>query len=115
MKLVAYPLLGAAAFLLVVGKPPEERPISYKITPVTERDGSRALRVDMRFRGDSDGETQLVLPGTWAGTSELWRFDTKLEIRGAKSLGGTYDKPLIRHSPGKRLKVRYTIVTAYKE
>src|SRR4051812_1086318 len=69
----------------------------------------------MHFRGDSDGETQLVLPGTWAGTSELWRYDTKLEIRGAKSLGGTYDQPLIRHSPGGRLKVRYMIISAYKE
>ncbi|MEA3000973.1 MAG: hypothetical protein QOK17_2806 [Sphingomonadales bacterium] len=115
MRPVAYPLLGAAALLLVAGKLPEDRPVSYKITPVTEQDGSRALRVDMRFRGDSDGETQLFLPAVWAGTSELWRYDTKLEIRGAKTIGGTYDKPLIRHSPGTRLKVRYTIVSAYKE
>jgi predicted metalloprotease with PDZ domain len=115
LRFVAYPLLGAAALLLVAGKPPEDRPISYKITPVAERDGSRALRIDIHFRGDLDGETQLDLPSVWAGASELWRYDTRLEIRGAKSIGGTYDRPLIRHKPGKKLKVRYWVVSAYKE
>ncbi|HEY0130229.1 MAG TPA: hypothetical protein VGB57_02405, partial [Allosphingosinicella sp.] len=38
-----------------------------------------------------------------------------LEIKGAKSLAGTYDKPLARHRPGARLRVRYRIVSAYAE
>lgn len=112
MKPVAY---AAAALLLAAAKPPEQRPISYKMTPVAQPDGSRALDVEMRLRGDPDGETELFLPSVWAGSSELWRYATRLEIRGARSLGGTYDRPLIRHRPGARLKIRYRIVSAYAE
>lgn len=106
----------AAAFLLAAAKPaPDQKPISYRVTPILQKDGSRALDVRMRLRGDTDGETELLLPSVWAGSSELWRHAKGLEIRGAKSLAGTYDKPLARHRPGARLKVRYRIVSAYSE
>ena len=114
MKPVAYPFLAAAAPILIAAAPPE-KPIAYKMTPVAQPDGSRALDVEMRFRGDSDGETDLFLPSVWAGTGELWRHATRLRIKGSKTLGGTYDHPVIRHRPGARLKVRYRIVSAYTE
>jgi predicted metalloprotease with PDZ domain len=114
LKPAAYPLL-AAAFFLTAAKPPEPKPISYRVTPILQKDGTRALDVRMRFRGEPDGETELFLPSVWAGSSELWRHAKGLEIRGARSLGGTYDKPLARHRPGARLKVRYRIVSAYSE
>jgi predicted metalloprotease with PDZ domain len=110
---VAYPLVAAAALLLAAARAHEAKPVAYRVTPALQRDGSRALDVEMRFRGDMDGETELFLPSVWAGSSELWRHDTQLEIRGGKNLGGTYDKPLIRHRPGARIKVRYRIVSAY--
>ncbi|HYW15821.1 MAG TPA: hypothetical protein VE891_06675 [Allosphingosinicella sp.] len=113
MKPVAYPLLLAAASVLAAAKPPEPKPISYRVTPVLQKDGSRALDVRMRLRGDSDGETELFLPSVWAGSTELWRHAKRLRIRGAKSLAGTYDKPLARHRPGARLVMRYRIVSAY--
>ncbi len=112
MKPVAYL---AAALILAAAKPPEPKPISYRVTPVLQKDGSRALDVRMRLKGDPDGETELLLPSVWAGSSELWRHARGLEVRGAKSLGGTYDRPLARHRPGARLKVRYRIVSAYSE
>ncbi|MEA3064126.1 MAG: hypothetical protein QOJ27_561 [Sphingomonadales bacterium] len=113
MNSVAYPILAAAASLLVAAKPPPQKPISYKMTPVLQRDGSRALDMEMRLPGDEDGETELFLPSVWAGSSELWRYATKLRIGGANSLGGSYDHPVVRHRPGARLKVRYRIVSAY--
>jgi predicted metalloprotease with PDZ domain len=112
LKPVAYL---AAALLLTAARPPEPRPIAYKVTPVLQKDGSRALDVRIRLRGDPDGETQLFLPSVWAGSSELWRNAKGLEIRGASSLGGTYDRPVARHRPGARLKIRYRIVSAYAE
>jgi predicted metalloprotease with PDZ domain len=115
LKPLAYPVLAASALLLAAAKPAEQKPISYRMTPVAELDGSRALDVEMRLRGDSDGETDLFLPSVWAGSSELWRYATRLRISGARSLGGTYDHPLVRHRPGARLKVRYRIVSAYSE
>jgi predicted metalloprotease with PDZ domain len=114
LRRTAFPLL-VAWLLLAAAKAPEERRISYRLTPVAEADGTRALAVELRFRGDSDGETILHLPGAWAGSGELWRHATKLEIRGAKSLGGYYDAPVIRHRPGARLRVNYRVVSAYAE
>jgi len=114
LKPAAVPLL-AAAFLLTAAKPPEQKPVSYRLTPVLQEDGSRALEVRMRLRGDPDGETELYLPSVWAGSTELWRHSTGLEVRGAKSLGGTYDRPVARHRPGARLTLRYRIVSAYSE
>jgi len=114
LKPVAYPLL-AAAVLLTAARPPEQRPVSYRITPVLQKDGSRALDVRMRLRGDKDGETELFLPNVWAGSDELWRHAKNLRIRGATSLAGTYDRPVARHRPGARLNVRYRIVSAYAE
>jgi predicted metalloprotease with PDZ domain len=101
--------------LLTAAGPPEPKPISYRVTPILQKDGSRALDVRIRLRGDADGETELFLPSVWAGSSELWRHARGLEIRGANSLGGTYDRPVARHRPGARLKVRYRIVSAYSE
>jgi predicted metalloprotease with PDZ domain len=112
LKALVYALL---AFLLVAAKAPEEKPIAYRVTPAREADGSRVLDVEMRLRGDMDGETELFLPSVWAGSSELWRYATRLHVGGASSLGGTYDHPLIRHRPGAKLKIRYRIVSAYKE
>jgi len=115
LKPVAYPLLAAAALLLAAAKAPEQKPVAYRITPVLQPDGSRALDVRMRFRGDKDGETALFLPSVWAGSSELWRHATKLRIGGGRSIGGSYDSPVVRHRPGARLDVRYRIVSAYTE
>jgi predicted metalloprotease with PDZ domain len=112
LKTVACPLL-AAALLLIAAKPPEPEPISYRVAPILQKDGSRALDVRMRMRGDQDGETELLLPSVWAGSAELWRHAKGLRIRGAKSLAGSYDKPVARHRPGARLKIRYRIVSAY--
>jgi len=113
LKPVAYPLLAAAALLLTAAKPPEPKPISYRVTPILQKDGSRALDVRMGMRGDPDGETEILLPSVWAGSSELWRHAKGLRIRGAKTLAGTYDKPVVRHRAGARLKIRYRIVSAY--
>jgi predicted metalloprotease with PDZ domain len=114
LRPVAYPLLAVAAVLLGAAGPPE-KPISYRVAPVLQKDGSRALDVRMTLRGEADGETELFLPSVWAGSSELWRYAKGLAIRGAKSLTGTYDKPVAHHRPGARLRLRYRIVSAYSE
>ncbi len=112
MKSVAYL---TAAILLTAAKPPEQKPITYRVTPVLQKDGSRALDVRMRLKGDVDGETELFLPSAWAGSGELWRHAKGLEISGVRTLGGSYDKPVARHRPGARLTMRYRIVSAYSE
>ena len=115
MSPLAYPFAAAAALLLLAAAKPPEKPISYKITPALQSDGTRALDVEIRMRGDSDGETDLLLPSVWAGSEELWRHATGLRIKGASSLGGSYQNPVIRHRPGARLRIRYRIVSAYSD
>jgi predicted metalloprotease with PDZ domain len=105
--------LAAAGLILVAAKAPEERRISYRMTPVTQAGAPPVLRVEMRFRGDADGETILHLPKEWAGSTELWRHVERLEIRGAESLGGFHDAPVIRHRPGAAIRVRYDIASAW--
>lgn len=105
--------LAAAAFLSIAARPPEERTIHYKLTPLAPGGYGNALRVEMRFRGDADGETRLLLPSEWAGSDRLWRHALDLEIRGGERLSGYYDAPVIHHRPGARLTVRYEVVSAW--
>ncbi|TFI57811.1 hypothetical protein E2493_13375 [Sphingomonas parva] len=105
----------AAGLLLAAAKAPEQRTMHYRVTPGFWFDGTESFQVDLRFRGDADGETLLQLPSEWAGSTELWRQIVGLEIRGATSLGGFYDKPVIRHRPGARLRVRYFVVSPWRE
>jgi predicted metalloprotease with PDZ domain len=105
--------LAAAAFVLTAAKAPEDRTMHYKLTPLAPGGFGNALRVNIRFHGDSDGETTLQLPGEWAGSSQLWRHVVDLKIRGARRLSGTYDAPVIHHRPGATIRVRYDVVTAW--
>jgi predicted metalloprotease with PDZ domain len=112
LKRVAYPL---AALFLAAAAPAPEKPVSYKITPALDAEGKRVLDVEMRLRGDKDGETDIFLPSVWAGSTELWQHATRLRISGGNSVGGSYEHPVVRHRPGARLAVRYRIVSAYDE
>jgi predicted metalloprotease with PDZ domain len=114
LKTVASITLAAGASLLAAAAPPVGT-ARYRVTPIVVADGSGALEVEIRFRGDADGETLLELPRQWAGSSELWRHVTGLEIRGAERLAGLYDRPVLHHRPRARLSVRYTIVSAWQE
>ncbi|HEY0149795.1 MAG TPA: hypothetical protein VGB70_12440 [Allosphingosinicella sp.] len=113
MTLPRFALLSAAAVLLTAAKAPEDSVISYKLTPLAPGGFGNALRVEMRFRGDADGETTLLLPDEWGGSAELWRHITDLKIRGGKRLSGYYATPTIHHRPGATIKVRYDVVTAW--
>ena len=114
MKPFAFLLL-ATTPLLAAAKPPEERRISYRMTPVVEAGGRTVLRVDLRFRGETDGETLLHLPSQWAGSRDLWKHVEGLEIRGAKRLSGSYQVPVLHHKPGALIRVRYKITSAYEK
>jgi predicted metalloprotease with PDZ domain len=106
-------VLAAAAFLLPAAKAPEKRTIHYQVTPLAPGGFGNALRVEMRFAGDADGETTLHLPEEWAGSTRLWRHITDLEIRGGTRLSGYYNAPVIHHRPGAPIRVRYDVVSAW--
>ena len=114
MKPVAFSLLAGAALFLVAAKAPEDRRISYKMTPIVEAGGRTVLRVDLSFRGETDGETLLHLPSQWAGSRDLWKHVEGLEVRGATRLSGSFQVPVVHHKPGALIRVRYNIRSAYE-
>ena len=115
MTLPRFAALAAASILLTAAKAPEDRTIRYKVTPLAPGGWGNALRVEMRFRGDADGETTLVLPSEWAGSTELWRHVTDLKIRGASRAAGANGAPVIHHRPGAAIRVRYDLVSAWPD
>lgn len=85
--------------------------VEYTLTPVIENGALTAVAVDISFRGDADGETQIDLPNEWASESELWRGVADLRATGAQIL--ETDEPserILRHRPNARVHVTYRII-----
>jgi predicted metalloprotease with PDZ domain len=115
MARIAAPISLAAAALLLGAAAPQDSTTSYRMKPAIAGDGAPALQVEMRFRGDRDGETELVMPDEWAGAAELWRHVVELEVKGAKRLSGYRSRPILHHKPGARIRIRYKILSAWSE
>lgn len=100
----------ALAFLSV-GMAPRER-IDYTLTPILAGGALVAVEVDLRFRGEADGETALSLPDAWGGQAELYRAITALEaVSGAQLREGAGPaQRLLSHRPNARVHLRYRIV-----
>jgi predicted metalloprotease with PDZ domain len=108
-----YLFLACAFMLLAAARAPEARTLSYRVTPVADA-GTSSLEVELRFRGDADGETMVELPSRWAGSAELWRHVRDLRIAGAERISGEFSKPVLHHKPGAPLRLRYRLVSAYE-
>jgi len=86
--------------------------LAYQLTPILERGIEDNPYGELRFKGESDGETMLHLPDDWGGQSELWRALTDLDVDGedARMLAGpSASRRVIKHAPGADLVVTYRI------
>lgn len=104
-------LLGAAA--PVTAAAADSQQVDYTLTPALADGELVGLDVEIRFAGDSDGETRLALPDRWASESDYWKGLRDLRIEGAAA---REDGPAIRvltHAPGAPLVVRYRVVSGY--
>ena len=75
--------------------------------------GYTAVAVRIDFRGDTDGESTLYLPDSWAGHSRYYRTIRDLRADGAQLLPAETDTPQqrrLRHAPGAAVSVRYRVV-----
>lgn len=90
--------------------------VHYTVAPVMRDGALAALAVEMRFAGDDDGETQLLLPGEWAGSDSLWHQVDSLAVRGATAVRDAGEESrILSHAPGAPLVVRYLVRTAYAD
>lgn len=109
--LPALAALACLPVLLAAARAPDPRTVDYRLSPVMEGDALTALAVEMRFRGDADGRTELDLPDRYASATELWRGVRDLEVEGARSVAEPDPAHrVITAAPGARLVVRYRLV-----
>jgi predicted metalloprotease with PDZ domain len=85
--------------------------VRYQLSPVMERGTLKAVAVELRFKGEADGKTDLLLPDSWGGENELWRVVTDLKVTGAEMqpIVGPAERTL-RHSPGAAITVSYRVI-----
>lgn len=88
--------------------------VRYTVAPVMEGALLAGLAVEMRFAGDADGETRLLLPDEWAGTDSLWRQVEDVRVEGAAAVREDGDVArVITHAPSAALAVRYRVRSGY--
>ena len=105
------PLGAALAVLFCTAQAPSQR-IEYTLTPIMQNGALQALQVDLRFRGQGDGETELRLPDSWGGQNELWRGIEGLAIVSGAEMrhGDAVNLRVLSHAPNARIHVRYRVI-----
>lgn len=107
-------LIAAAAMLLLGAKAPPT--VDYRLSVEPAAAGQPVLLdVEMRFRGDADGETRLALPSEFADTKEAWRYVYGLTVKGARMAEDGPAARTLRHKPNAAITVRYRVQTAYPQ
>lgn len=106
------PLAAALAFVFCAGLSVPSQRITYTLTPVIEGGALRAVQVDLTFRGQVDGETDLNLPNEWGGESELWRGIEDLAIVSGAEMrdGESPSQRILTHAPNGLIHVRYRVI-----
>jgi predicted metalloprotease with PDZ domain len=99
-------LAAAAACPAAATAAPDRSPVLYSLS-VASKD---SLAVQIRLRGDADGETRIDLPDRWAGTEELWRGLSGFSVTGG-TLSGEGAVRTIRHRPRAPLVLRYVVAS----
>lgn len=92
-------LLVAVAALLTTGAD-RASPVDYRLTVMPEASGPPLLGVEIRLRGDADGETRITLPGS---------ANLEPSVSGATSSTSVAGQRVLRHRPGAKLTVRYRL------
>lgn len=70
------------------------------------------VAVEISLRGDPDGETEIVLPDHWAGSTNLWRGISGFAASGGE-VSGEGATRIIRHAPNAPLTIRYRVLSPY--
>lgn len=104
--------LAAMAMLVCSAQAQSTSRLEYELTPIIENGALTALQVDLRFRGEADGETQLRLPDEWGGQPELWRSLADVSaVSGATIADGeAANQRVLTHRPNARIHVRYRVI-----
>lgn len=103
-------LAAAAVLMLGAGKAPA---VDYRLGLIPQPDKPPLLDLEVRFRGDADGETRLNLPDHWASSKDNWRHLSDIRIQGATAAEDGPAVRVLRHRPNAQITVTYRVQTAY--
>lgn len=108
--------MAAAALLVCSGQTEAPGRLDYQIRPLIENGALTAVEVELRFRGDADGETLLRLPGEWGGQPELWRSVSDVTLLSAGMLTETGDpaRRVVTHPRDGRVHLRYRVIQDFE-
>jgi predicted metalloprotease with PDZ domain len=112
MRSIFQTIAAAGAVLFCVGAAAPPR-IDYTLTPVLQDGALRAVQIDLSFRGEPDGESDIRLPDSWGGQNELWTGIEGLEIvSGASAIrnGEAANQRVVTHRSNARIHIRYRVV-----
>ncbi len=108
-------LFAAASAVLLMGAAAPDDVVHYRAAPVVADGALTSIAVEVRFRGDADGETRLSLPDRWAGETDYWKHLRDLRIDGARAREDGPQTRVLTHAPGAAITVRYRVVSAYEK
>ena len=103
----AFTILAAVLFCTAQAAPAR---VEYTLSPEMSDGALRAVNVEISFRGEGDGTTQIKLPSEWGGQTELWRGIDALRVEGAAVAEESPSVRMLTHRPSARLRVRYRVI-----
>lgn len=111
MRFLFRALVLTAAFVCAGFASPPPR-IEYTFAPVLTDGALTAVQVDVNFRGEADGETNLRLPNDWGGKTELYLSVEALSVVSGATMrdGDGPAQRVLTHRPNARIHVRYRII-----
>lgn len=89
-------------------------PVRYTLAPEMTGGALTALRVQIRFRADPSGTTEIGWDDGWAGERKLWQWSREFKVTGGsavKAIGAGHWR--VTAAPGAELTATYRIVSAY--
>ena len=89
-----------------------QQELKFTLKPVF--DGNQLyFRIDLKFRGEADGTTNLILPNRWGGQPKLYQGIKNLTTSSPNAKISDTDEPhikIITHRPNQILQIRYELV-----
>lgn len=108
-------LLTAAVLPLLLGAAPRAASVDYRLGATAAAGQPPVLDIEVRLRGDADGETRLDLPEAYGDGVDFWKQVHGLKVTGAQMSQDGPAHRVLRHRPGAKITVRYRVSTAYSE
>ncbi len=94
----------------------EVQALRYEIEPALDSP-KPSFRIDLTFKGDTSGTTNLILPNRWGGQSNLHNTVRDLQVISPQVTISNTTQPHIKsiaHKPEQSLQIRYYVVQDYE-